>query len=153
MNYHDLIIDFAERTRHNLNVLRDIQKNMSDKYTVFEVTQLINSMLGLLVFPQQTYINKIPQIPLNELKNQGWPIPKVEGDYPQVKDLRELIRYLRNAIAHCNLEFLSDERGEIKGLKVWNKSTGKTTWKAELTIENIEKFTDKFIQLLLEEIK
>jgi hypothetical protein len=152
MDYQNLVRDFAHRTRYNLDTLRNLQKTKPD-LEVYEVTQLINSMLGLLVFPQQRYFDHIPKTPLTELANQGWPIPEVEGHYPQVKDLRELVRYLRNAITHCNLEFLSDEGEEISGLRVWNTNpqNNQTTWKARLMIEDIEKITNKFIQLLLEE--
>ena len=151
MAYQNLVRDFASRTRANLETLRDFQKAQSD-VEVYEVTQLINSMLGLLVFPQQRYIDRIPKTPLGELASQGWPSPKVEGNYPQVKDLRELVRYLRNAITHCNLQFLVDEREQINGLRVWNTNprTDQTTWMAKLSIEDIEKITDRFIQLLLE---
>ncbi len=157
MEYQNLIGDFAQHTRANLETLRNLQKAQPN-LELYEVTQLINSMLGLLVFPQQRYIKRIPKTPVSELKSQGWPIPKVIGNYPQVKDLNELVRYLRNAIAHCNLEFLSDDGKQLRGLRLWNtrtervtgKKTEKTTWKAELTIEDIEKITGKFIELLLE---
>lgn len=150
MDYENLVRDFALRTRKNLDALRAIQQSQSD---VYEVTQLINSMLGLLVFPQQRYVHRIPQVSLDELYKQGWPIPKVVGDYPQVANLNQLVRYLRNAIAHFNLEFISDGFGKIQGLKVWNTDPRRgniITWRAELTIDDIEKITDKFIELLLE---
>jgi hypothetical protein len=101
MNYQTLVRNFAYRACANLEALQDFQKVRS-VVEIYEVTQLINSMLGLLVFPQQRYINHIPKIPLGELTSQGWPIPEISGNYPQVKDLQELVRYLRNAIAHCN---------------------------------------------------
>lgn len=157
MEYQNLVKDFAYRTRVNLETLRQLQKSQP-KLEIYEVTQLINSMLGLLVFPQQRYIECIPKTPLTELEGQGWPIPKVVDNYPQVRDLNELVRYLRNAIAHCNLEFLSDDGRQLRGLRLWNNRTeteagkriNKTTWKAELTIDDIEKITEKFIHLLLE---
>ena len=117
MNYQNLVQDFAHRTRDNLETLRNLQKTQPD-IKVYEVTLLINSMLGLLVFPQQKYFDHIPKTPLGELASAGWPIPTIEGDYPQVKDLRELVRYLRNAITHCNLEFRSDDGVQISGLCV-----------------------------------
>ena len=152
MNYQDLVRDFARRTRVNLETLRVLKETRPD-IELYEVTQLVNSMLGLLVFPQQRFYEHVPKIPLSDLADLGWPIPRVEGNYPQVKDLRELVRFLRNAISHCNLEFLADSNEQINGLIVWNTNprTGQTTWKARLSIEDIEKITDKFIQLLLEE--
>ena len=150
MEYKNIVKDFARRTRSNLNLIKSLQE-LEPGIEVYEVTQLINSMLGLLVFPQQRYVNEIPKTTLRDLVEQGWPIPRVVGDYPQVKNLNQLVRYLRNAISHFNVEFLSDPTLQIQGLRVWNMWDGKTTWKAELTIEDIEGITDKFVQLILEE--
>jgi hypothetical protein len=151
MQYENIVKDFALRTLKNLNALRDIQRNQPS-VEVYEITQLINSMLGLLVFPQQRYVNNIPKVPLAELANRDWPIPEVVGNYPQVKNLNQLLRYLRNAIAHFNLEFISDENKNIEGLRVWNVDprTGEITWKARLTKDDIEKISRKFVELLLE---
>jgi hypothetical protein len=154
MMYEELVADFAKRTRTNLETLRLLQTHKENEYKVFEVTQLINSMLGLLVFPQQRYVEEIPETPLHELAAKGWPIPRVVGDYPQVQDLRELVRFLRNAISHFNIEFVPGPKGEISGLRVWNKETRrpyKTKWKAELSVGDLEKITTRFIALLLKE--
>jgi hypothetical protein len=152
MNYDDLLRDFARRTRRNLEELRTLQRS-NPKAEVYEVTQLVNSMLGLLVFPQQLYINRIPKTPLSDLVSKGWAIPEVRGNYPQVENLNQLVRYLRNAISHCNLEFLSDGDGNIRGLTVWNTNprTKAITWRAELTVDDIEKIANKFTDLLIDD--
>ena len=149
MEYSNLVKDFAQRTRQNLELLKTLQRQHPD-LEIYEVTQLINSMLGLLVFPQQRYVRNIPRVPLDELARQGWPIPRVKGDYPQVSDLNQLVRYLRNAVAHFNIEFISDNGRQIQGIVVWNKNPreGGIDWKAELTLSEIETITDKFIDLL-----
>ena len=158
MEYKEIVRDFADRTKKNLNLLRDIQAKNSDS-EIYEVTQLINSMLGLLVFPQQSYVKSIPEIPLQQLRENGWPIPRIIGEYPQIKDLNQLVRYLRNAITHFNVRFLVDEQRQISGLQVWNvrelwikggKRKNEITWKAELSLAEIETITDRFIDLLLE---
>jgi hypothetical protein len=151
MNYQHLVKDFALRTQKNLHTLRNLQTS-DPKSEVYEVTQLISSMLGLLVFPQQQYVTNIPKVPLSTLASQGWPVPKIVGDYPQVEDLNQLVRFLRNAVAHFNLKFLSDTDGHIRGLEVWNRDPRRkaVTWKAELTVEDIEKISQKFIELLLD---
>ena len=122
MYYQNLIHDFAERTRANLDTLRRLQS----EGPTYEVTQLINSLLGLLVFPEEKFFKDIPETPLSELEAEDWPIPKVSGNFEQARHLRELARYLRNAVAHCNVKFTSDERDEISGIMVWNeKKSGK----------------------------
>ena len=159
MEYQEIVRDFADRTKKNLNLLREIQANSPDR-EIFEVTQLVNSMLGLLVFPQQSYVKSIPEVPLSQLREKGWPVPRIVGEYPQVKDLNQLVRYLRNAIAHFNVRFLVDDQRQINGLQVWNvrerwlkggKRKEEITWKAELSLAEIETITYRFIDLMLEQ--
>ncbi len=143
----DLVRDFARRTRQNLEFVRSARTKGAD---VYETTQLVNSMLGLLVFPQQRYVDSIPATSVEVLERQGWPIPHVSRDYDQVQDLNQLIRYLRNAIAHCNLEFLSDADMEVRGVRVWNVNTrDQVTWMADLSMDELERLTEKFLELLL----
>ncbi len=50
MMYEEVIRDFAERTRAKLRAIEQLEAEGRD---VYEVTQLVNSTLGHLVFPQQ----------------------------------------------------------------------------------------------------
>jgi hypothetical protein len=154
MEYQQLVRDFAERTRINL---AHIENSLSEGDDVYEVTQLVNSLLGLLVFPEQHYFHQIPETPLHELEKQGWPKIKVVGEFPPAKDLREQVRYLRNAIAHFNMKFLTNNNSEIVGICVWNQKTqGKiyiTNWKAEIPLIDLRIIVSKFIDLILEEVE
>jgi len=150
MEYKQVVRDFVERTRINL---AHIERSLSEGEEVYEVTQLVNSLLGLLVFPEQHYFNQIPKIPLHELENQGWPKIKVVGEYPPAKELREQMRYLRNSIAHFNIRFLTDGDNQISGVEVWNIRSGKMNWKAEIYLDELRIIVDKFIDLLLDEVK
>lgn len=68
-----------------------------------------------------------------------------------MSDLNVLIRYLRNAIAHCNIEFLPDGQGHVGILKVWNETKRKErTWEAELTVEDLRKLVEKFAKDLID---
>ena len=158
MEYRIIVQDFAYRTRKNLDLLRILQAE-DPEVEIYEVTQLVNSLLGLLIFPQQSYIDEIPHIPLQELKEDGWPIPRIIGEYPQVKNLNQLVRYLRNAIAHFNVHFLVDDHRQLTGIQVWNereqriaggKKEKHVVWKAEISLLELELITNKFIDLLLE---
>ncbi len=150
MEYQNLIEDFARRTRDNLRQLQALKSSGAD---VYEVTALVNSMLGLLVFPQQRYVDSIPETPIEELSRQGWPIPAVVGSFPQVSNLRQLVRHLRNAISHFNVEFFSDGAGQIAGLVVWNVDprSKRTTWKARLSVSDLDAIAHRFIALILQE--
>jgi hypothetical protein len=151
MEYKNLVADFAERTLKNLETLRDVQQTEPQR-ELFEVTQLVNSMLGLLVFPQQRYVNEIPEVTLTELEAKGWLLPKTVSGFKVPKNLRELFRFLRHSIAHCNVEFIPDRDQQISGIRLWNyeggrKENGKN-WEAELSINQLERLTRRFIRLL-----
>ena len=167
MNYTDVVRDFALRTRKNLEAIEGLAAAHGD---VFEVTQWINSMLGLLVFPQQRYVDEIPKTPLAELVRTGWPIPHVRGDFAQVQDLNQLIRYLRNAVAHFNIKFIDDGRGNIAILQVWNmapvkgndgrpvrcangKIIERKNWEAELGGNELRGSANRFLDLLRGQIR
>ncbi|VFU09777.1 HEPN family nuclease [Methylocella tundrae] len=120
MDYESLLYDFADRTRHNLEV---IQQAKEKGECVYEVTQLINSLLGLLVLPNERFTDIIPKTPLSELVEQGWPVPSVSGEFREATDLRELVRYLRNAISHFNIDFHTDSKSALSGITVWNCET------------------------------
>ncbi len=147
MNYEDVIADFATRTKKNLELIRRLQAEDPES-EIYEVTQLVNSMLGLLVFPKERYFKEIPETSLAELEAQGWPIPKMRGDFKNPETLRQLIRLLRNSIAHFNLEFVVNERQQISGLILCNMQRGKKTWEAELSLGDLEGITERFIELL-----
>jgi len=149
MEYHkEFIKDFAERTKANLEFIEGRAKRGD---TVFEVTQLINSTLGLLVFPKEQYMRKIPDTSLAELEEQGWPrIKVVEGKLPE-DNLQQLMRYLRNGIAHCNIEFYSNDHRQVDGLYIWNN--GATTWKAKLSIDDLRNITKCFIKMINEDYR
>lgn len=163
MMYEEVVRDFALRTRKNLEAIEALHDLNAE---VYEVTQLINSMLGLLVFPQQEYVETIPKTPLDQLRQDGWPIPRVTGGFQQVTDLNQLIRYLRNAVAHFNIEFIGDGESNIKVLRVWNmapvrneknqlrrdadgKIIEEKNWEAELTVQQLCNIAIQFIDLLL----
>ena len=149
MDYHTLVEDFARRTRSNLEALRRLQDGGVE---VFEVTALLNSMLGLLVFPQQSYVNRLPEVPLVELAREGWPVPTFEVGHVEAQNLKQLVRMLRNAIAHFNIQFEAPQ-GQISGLRLWNTDprSGKVTWRVRLSTSELEAISLQFVALLLNE--
>lgn len=141
------VSDFALRTRKNLEFVESHVGR--EEVEVYEVTQLINSLLGLLVFPQQKYIETIPETPLAELEQRGMPRIRMTVGASKCETLRQLVRYLRNSIAHFNVEFKNDESFEIAGLVVWNKNPrGYINWKAYLPIDDVRSIIEIFLDIL-----
>lgn len=99
MQYNNLVKDFVSRTQSNLDFIqnleemeiadagsRDFTKDEFETPQVFEVTQLINSLLGLVVLPHETVIDLIPDQQLDTLFGD-WPDLEVLQGEPQVQTL------------------------------------------------------------------
>lgn len=105
--------DFASRTQKNLEVIEKLSKDRKNntELQVYEVTQLINSLLGLLIIPQQAFaaagkagytFNKYSIYDNGELKDLIKSLQERRCLYPQDEFISEkdFIRRLRNAVAH-----------------------------------------------------
>ena len=149
INPDDILLDFARRTKMNLEYIEEKVKSEPNN-ELFEVTQLVNSLLGLLVFPFEKYRRKIPDKSLKQLEEMGWIAPRIIGSFPQVPNLHTLIRYLRNAVSHFNIKFVADKNNVIDGVHVWNEYEKKTTWKAEMKIHELRNNVYKFIEIIEE---
>ena len=57
---------------------------------------------------------------------------------------------MRNGMAHGNLDYLSDGKGQIHALRVWNSHsrTGARTWGAVVPIADMRRFLGLFVELI-----
>jgi hypothetical protein len=108
MIYKHLLRGFAERTVKNMEVLEQ-HYGPDDRY---EVTQLVNSLLGLVVFPKEKALKYVPATPLSDLKMKGWPEFDVTTDNTGCDNLRKLIEDLCHCTAHDKIAF-QDRGGKI----------------------------------------
>ena len=104
--------DFASRTQKNLTTIEQIALDQSDEEPqVYEVTQLINSLLGLLIIPQQALdaalntdfqFNSYSFYDNGELQDLILSLQNRKYLYPsnQYVSAEFFIRHMRNAVAH-----------------------------------------------------
>ncbi len=98
---------FALRAQKNLEHIITSEINGED---VHPVTQTIMALLGIIVFPwEKSAFDIVKKSKLPILSINGWPKWNMSGDR-RVLDLGDLIKVLRNAIAHGNIEFDSDSK-------------------------------------------
>lgn len=95
----EFVADFVHRTKENI----------SHGHHPNEITQLINSLIGLLVLPKERYYRNIrndmiDRILLTHLR-QGVDIPTAACNH----SLKYIVRRMRNAIAHFNIECKVDK--------------------------------------------
>ncbi|MEM5768211.1 MAG: HEPN family nuclease, partial [Bacillota bacterium] len=125
--------EFIERTEKNLQAIEELREKGAE---VFEVTQLINSLLGLLVYPREKIIEKVQEIGWEDMEHAGWPLPT--GGNPRVSDLKTLVRFMRNSVAHCSFELIPDQ-DEIIGLRFRNNSRN-MSWAGEFKLDELKGF-------------
>jgi ADP-ribosylglycohydrolase len=147
---------FAQRTLANLDhVLGTARENPE----LHPVTQLANSLLGLVVFPYQREVVKV--LAERELSSlDGWPKWDVQLDDSEpskrTTTLGRLLWHLRNAAAHGRLTFSSDstELGSVR-LVIEDKPNGSNVpvnWRAEISAADLESFCRRLAKLIETEL-
>jgi len=106
-NYYQLEIDFVRRT---LNLI-DQYEELKEQYPFdkqYNHTLLTNCLLGLIVLPKEKSLTYIPKTRLAFVKAlKEWGITKSTFN-PDIKDTSELFQRLRNAVAHFDIDFISE---------------------------------------------
>jgi len=137
------VFDVMRRTMVNLKYIED-GKTEDGPY---EVTQLVNSFLGALAHPWEKFRQNLKLLSIAEAEDEGWPhIVKGSPNDQDPENLGELIRLIRNGLAHGNIEFLPDENNEIRAVRIWNLRNGQRTWCTELTVANMRTFLKCFVK-------
>jgi hypothetical protein len=126
----DPVRDIMRRTMQNLQFV-EVWASADGPY---EVTQLVNSFLGALVHPWETHRQNLTTVLISEAQAAGWPaVAKERPSDREPESLGDLVRLMRNALAHGNIEFLPDASAEIRALRLWNTERGRRTWGAVVT--------------------
>ena len=145
MSNFDLEDAFIARTQKNLIAIECLKDKGGE---VYEVTQLLNSMLGLLIFPRERFYKKIQPKSWDEMVEEGWPLPS--GDNARVSDLEQLIRNMRNAVAHCNFKVMTehDEISSIEFKSFRDRQRKRLLWTGVYDVASFRKFVYMFLDHL-----
>ncbi|MHC4352447.1 MAG: HEPN family nuclease [Planctomycetota bacterium] len=145
----------ARRSRKNLDFIYSQKQQGAD---VEEFTQLLNSMLGMLVCLREEYFRG-EEVTWKRVEEYGLKPIRIEGDAPsklspnlkQSKTFSRLISNLRHAFAHNCFELVGNP---ITGVKVWNVPAGNENkcknrnWQANLSEEQLREVATLFIDFL-----
>ena len=127
------IYDFIRRTEANLKTIETLAFNSKDKY--FEVTQLINPAVGILMWPIESLLDQLPDdFPIELVGAMPITIYGAQCDY----NFRTIVKNIRNAMAHHNLDFES-RNNIIIGLYVWSQPSlkEKSDWVGYISIKKL----------------
>ena len=101
-------LEFAAHTRKNLEYIESAYSAGED---VHVVTQVINSLLGLVVFlHERELLHKAAEVRLSDLEGAGWPHVEITKGENECSTLEQLFYHLRNSVAHSRIKFSSDSR-------------------------------------------
>lgn len=128
MEYKDFEYDFVERTLRNIEWIEkqnSIVKDDPTSMTFYEFTNLINLCLGLILLPSQfsnsTFLANFTQ----ELTHYGVGdniVNKIKGN--KDKTLSNILRHLRNGIAHGHIQQYSVNNHDITDVRILDADKG-----------------------------
>lgn len=148
--------EFAQRTLKNLVHIKRAFESHED---VHLVTQLANSLLGLVVFPwEKDAIAPVATSELVDLARAGWPAWNIYQDddtKEKTTNLGRLAYHLRNAVAHRRVSFSSDQpalRDVV--LHVHDRKNAKAPiyWRASINAEHLLDFCERLAGFIDEEL-
>ena len=109
MEGRNTLAGIADRVNKNLHFITSARGKKAD---VHEVTQLLLSLLGLIVFPFEDRLKgdrtAFSDVALSDLIAKGWP----SWTFTRGKsgDLHDLLFHIRNSVSHHRLLFSCDSR-------------------------------------------
>ncbi len=111
-----------------------------------DATLLINCLLGLLIVPKEVLMEGVPEVPFenwgihpSSVKNFG----KCDYGYEHKPSLRQLVRRLRNSVAHFKIEPIHINK-EVTGFKFQDRNG----FNAQITLEELHDFVIKLAEHL-----
>ena len=105
-NYHDLESEFIERTLRLIDQYYAVLDNYPFEEQ-FNYTLTINCLLGLIVMPKERVITYVPTNRLTREYLEEIGVPSLETS-SRTRTLRELIISLRHAVAHFDIQVISE---------------------------------------------
>jgi hypothetical protein len=99
-------IGIGQRAWNNLRLIEQLYDVHKEGHVV---TQLVQSVLTIIIFPKEKkFFDHIAHCQLRDLEKRGWPRPKqVIG---KTDTLGQLFRHMRNAVCHGLMKFYGDSK-------------------------------------------
>ena len=136
--------DFIERSQAILDQYEKIKQDLGAN-EFYDVTLLICISLGILCMLYEQYKDKLPTDLLPEVEKE-WGILNANikvclssNRKQDDRSIKNIIRHLRNALAHRHITAKTNNH-KIVGLTLEDISAKKTSFKAEISIEELRQF-------------
>jgi hypothetical protein len=147
--YKNIDIDFASRT---LRIIEQYDEYILTSQENYEVTLLVNCLLGLLILPQERRYDLIPNNPVDDLPE--WNIQKTfinswgkaKNGQPAPCTLKELVHRLRNSVAHFHIA--AEGTGTDIERLTFSDING---FQAIIPVENLKAFMQKLASTIVDD--
>lgn len=120
------------------DIARRTNENLRNYHGAYDVTQLINSAIGLLIIPHEKYYARIDNSFISSHMLSDMRKSIRQNTYPEETkeiELRDIVKHIRNGIAHSRIYFDSNN-GNLCDIQIldhrkpytrMDKKTGKNT--------------------------
>ena len=129
--------DFILRTKENL---------CCDMHP-YEITQFVNSLVGLLVLPKEKYYSNIQNSMVDPKLLEEINLRIIVGRSNKYYNLKQIVRHMRNAISHFHLECKADLNSHEIDRIIFSDydAEGETLrFQIDLSVDLVRKFVDQF---------
>jgi hypothetical protein len=151
MNDRNNALVFAKSTRDNLRFIEDAERAEHDVHRVIQITL---SLLGIVVIPtEKLLLPHTKHMTMLKMAHEGWPTWKITLDTGERKTrtLADLLRHLRNAVAHGRLKFTSGCPDPAKVYITAEDKLSKSSpinWRARIRADQLRTFCLKFLDFI-----
>ena len=155
------VAEFIERTLGNLKAIENMASEGSN---VFEETQFVNSIIGLLIFPKENFFNLIkdemvsPQL-LEKVKKDINNNYLTKQGIPEQNNLKNIIKHIRNSTAHGNTMFPKPIKGKqlteikFKDTLTDDKTKAVYTFSLKLNLKTFHELIIQFSENMIKKLK
>lgn len=149
--YKNQEFDFVNRTKAIIEQYDKLELSKAEK---FEVTLLLNCLVGLLILPQQHWFDNLPT---DLISQKEWGINEKDVSFikeGEPKNVKNIARHLRNSISHYRFKaFANDESNDISRIKFEDYDpSNKKTFETTISVSSIRQFTTKLTNTFVTEM-
>jgi len=149
-HYLNQEFDFITRTKKIIEQYDSFKIDEKDK---FEVTLLLNCLVGLLILPQQNWYDSLPT---DIMSQKEWGInPEHISSIKkgETKNVKDVARHLRNSVAHYRFKAFDNSSDKISSIKFEDFDTnGIKTFEAIIPLPNLRQFTNRLTDIFTNEM-
>ncbi len=136
--------DFVKRTK--IILAQYDSASFTEKY---EVTLLLNCVVGLLILPQQHWLNDLPNDIINEKEWGIDPSTIIFIKDGETKSVDNIVRHLRNSVSHYRFTAFKNNNSEISAINFQDFAGKFKSFESTISVNNLKLFINQFSDFMV----